>query len=330
MGAGDDSTFFLYGMGERPEALTLGSLVLEKYWQPMIARHYTHELMSEDVLREHAYTSDVTNAVFHGHSRLTPSIGLEGGDIAHLSLAYNKDLERIVIAEKGTRVLLKDPEQFLTKNVLSNATAQEKLKLWLSAAYSAYVLNFKFARRPKVWLLTGLYVLEGARTVVSRGSSSKVSAGVSSAIIGAVSGVPVGGSVSLGVGSTWEMAMQVAEPHVWAAQYRMVDARFIKAGKGEDVKLPVSMGLYRDVMSVNTARGGEGRSVELGLGKEQWQPERRQTEEDEDEDDDDDDEEEGDPGVIEDDQEGLEVEEYEKRLEQAIGLFEKAPKHFLH
>ncbi|KAJ5723746.1 hypothetical protein N7488_001781 [Penicillium malachiteum] len=330
MGAGDDSTFFLYGMGERPEALTLGSLVLEKYWQPMIARHYTHELMSDDVLREHAYTSDVTNAVFHGHSRLTPSIGLEGGDIAHLSLAYNKDLERIVIAEKGTRALLKDPEQFLTKNVLSNATAQEKLKLWLSAAYSAYVLNFKFARRPKVWLLTGLYVLEGARTVVSRGSSSKVSAGVSSAIIGAVSGVPVGGSVSLGVGSTWEMAMQVAEPHVWAAQYRMVDARFIKAGKG-DVKLPVSMGLYRDVMSVNTARGGEGRSVELGLGKEQWQFERRQTEEeDEDEDDDDDDDDESESGVIEDDQEGLEVEEYEKRLEQAIGLFEKAPKHFLH
>lgn len=45
MGAADDSSFFLYGMGERPEALTLGSLVLEKYWQPMIARHYTHELL---------------------------------------------------------------------------------------------------------------------------------------------------------------------------------------------------------------------------------------------------------------------------------------------
>lgn len=40
-----DDSFFLYGMGERPEALTLGSLVLEKYWQPMNARHYTHELL---------------------------------------------------------------------------------------------------------------------------------------------------------------------------------------------------------------------------------------------------------------------------------------------
>lgn len=45
MGAGDDTSFYLYGVGERPEALTLGSLVLEKYWQPMNARHYTHDLL---------------------------------------------------------------------------------------------------------------------------------------------------------------------------------------------------------------------------------------------------------------------------------------------
>ena len=63
---------------------------------------------SGDALREHAYTTDVTNAVFHGASRITPGIGLEGGDIAHLNLAYSKDLERIVVAERGTRSLLKE------------------------------------------------------------------------------------------------------------------------------------------------------------------------------------------------------------------------------
>jgi hypothetical protein len=42
---GDEDSFFLYSVGEQPEALTLGSLVLEKYWQPLIARHYTHEHM---------------------------------------------------------------------------------------------------------------------------------------------------------------------------------------------------------------------------------------------------------------------------------------------
>ncbi|KAJ5649782.1 uncharacterized protein N7484_003505 [Penicillium longicatenatum] len=312
-----DDSFFLYGMGERPEALTLGSLVLEKYWQPMSARHYTHELLSDDALREHAYITEITNAVFHGSSRLTPGIGLEAGDIVNLHLAYNKDLERIVTAERGTRVLLKDPETFLINHVLSNQTAQQKLKIWLSAAYSDFVMKFKFARRPKVWMLSGLYLLEDTRTVVSRGQSSKISAGVSSAIIGAVSGVPVGGSVSLGVGSEWEMAMQVAEPHVWAAQFRLLDAKFIKIRKGGmgEVSLPASMGLYRDIMSVNTARDGTGRGVELGLedGLEQ--------------------ELEGElhDGDVEekDEQEGLEIEEYEKQLEAAIKHFEKAPKHFL-
>ncbi|KAJ5191476.1 uncharacterized protein N7498_010461 [Penicillium cinerascens] len=78
------------------------------------------------------------------------------------------------------------------------------------------------------------------------------------------------------------------------------------------VKLPASMGLYRDVMSLNTARGGEGRSIGLGLeqeGKPEAKTERETS--------------------TEDDQKSLEVEEYEKRLEQAIKIFESAPKHFL-
>ena len=102
--------------------------------------------------------------------------------------------------------------------------------------------------------------------------------------------------------------MQVAEPHVWAAQFRLLDARFIKLGSGgiENVKLPVTMGLYRDVISVNTARGPDGRSIELGLDLDNQVAESQP-----------------------DDQDSEELAEYEKRLEQAIGIFEKAPKHFL-
>ncbi|KAJ5757759.1 uncharacterized protein N7511_006453 [Penicillium nucicola] len=313
-----DDSFYLYGVGEKPDALTLGSLILEKYWQPLIARHYTHEMLSlienvsDEALHHHTHSTEITNVKFHGTSRLSPGIGVDAGDIVNLNLAWKRELERIVIAEKGTRVILKDPEAFLTEQVLSNIQAQQKLKLWLSAASSAYVLNFKFARRPKVWLMTGMYVLEGARTIVSKDRSSKISAGISSALVGALSGVPVGGSVKLGEGTSWEMAMEVAEPHVWAAQFRLLDARFLKMGAGgvDGVKLPVSMGLYRDVMSVHTARGGEGRTVEVGLGPE------GELEGDGDED-------------LENDQDSLEMEEYEKRLEQAIGVFEKAPAHFL-
>lgn len=207
---------------------------------------------------------------------------------------------------------LNSPESFLTTNVLASPQAQQKLKLWLSAAQSSYMLNFKFARRPKVWLLTGLYLLEKTRTIVSKGQTADISAGVSSALVGALSGVPIGGSVSLGVGSSWEMAMEIADPHVWAAQFRLLDARFIKMGKGgvDSVKLPMTMGLYRDVTSLNGRRADIGveqvGQVELGL--------------------------EGDEGeeasVKEQDSE--ELEEYERALEKAMKAFEMAPKYMLH
>ncbi|KAL4976643.1 hypothetical protein BDW66DRAFT_134459, partial [Aspergillus desertorum] len=104
--------------------------------------------------------------------------------------------------------------------------------------------------------------------------------------------------------------MEIADPHVWAAQFRLLDARFIKMGKSgvDGVKLPVSMGLYRDVMSVNTARGGEGNSIELGLESEEGENGNRSSA---------------------DEQDSKELEEYERRLEQAIECFEMAPKHLL-
>jgi hypothetical protein len=124
MDASDDSSFYLYGVGERPEALTLGSLVLERYWEPLVARHYTHELLrlvpilwvkllpnffdSQEALQEYAYVSKVSNVIFHGRSRLTPAVSLSGGDIIDLTLAWNKDAERIVVAKKGARITLKE------------------------------------------------------------------------------------------------------------------------------------------------------------------------------------------------------------------------------
>ncbi|RLL98717.1 hypothetical protein CFD26_103868 [Aspergillus turcosus] len=307
----DDTSFYLYGIGEKPEALTLGSLVLERYWQPLIARHYTHPMLSPGTLLEHAHISNLTDVKLHGTSRLAPSVGVSAVDIVELALARNKDVDRMVIAKKGTRAVLKDPEQFLITSVLSNPKAQEKLKIWLSAARSDYVMKAKFARRPKIWLLTGLYLLEDTRTIVSRGQSAEVSTGVSASVIGALSSVPLGGSLSLGKGRSWEVSMEVAEQHVWAGQYRLLDAHFIRTGgDGVDgVKLPLSMGLYRDILSVNTVRGAGKDMVELEIMD--VKPGDAQLE-----------------GRVED-QDGEELRSYEKRLDEAIAMFEKAPVHFL-
>jgi hypothetical protein len=105
--------------------------------------------------------------------------------------------------------------------------------------------------------------------------------------------------------------MEISDPHVWAAQFRLLDARFIKMGKGgvDGVKLPMTMGLYRDVTSLNSRRAAKGDSeveqVELGLEGD-----------------------EGEEAYVED-QDSEELEEYERALEKAMKSFEMAPKYML-
>lgn len=78
------------------------------YWYHEFIASCTLTPHSEEVLNEHAYSTAVTDVVFHGRSRLSPGIGLDGGDIVKLNLAYNKDTERILVADRGTRSVLKE------------------------------------------------------------------------------------------------------------------------------------------------------------------------------------------------------------------------------
>ncbi|KAH8697814.1 hypothetical protein BGW36DRAFT_379524 [Talaromyces proteolyticus] len=303
----DESSFYLYGVGASPDALTLGSLVLEKYWEPLIARHYSHALLKDQDLEDNVWSSTLKNCIFYGRTRLTPDVGVSGFEIIDLRLAWQKDHERIVMAKSGRRMTLKDPEKFLHTHVLTNPQAQSSLKLWLSSARSQYVMNMKWARRPKIWLLTGLYILEGTRTVVRKSTSTKVEAGVNSALIGAVSSVPIGGSISLGMGDEWEMAMEMDEGHVWAAQYRLVDARYLLGRSGQKAGgLPV-IGLYKDILSVNMKRGGTADEVEVALSPASEAVDEEKDEKDEEA-----------------------YEEYEKKLEEAIRIFEDAPRMLLN
>lgn len=241
---------------------------------------------------------------------------------------------------------LHSPETFLTNHVLTTPKARAALKLWLSSARSDYVMNMRWARRPKIWFLTGLYLLSDARTIVRKSSSSSIDVGLSSAIVGALSGVPVGGSVSLGQGDAWEMTLGMEEEHVWAAQYRLIDAKYISASsssarRSEELALPPTMSLYKDILSMRNKRTAsqiarDGVDVDVQLGLEPFDavpvaapapgmdavpmnrtadvitlvPEEEQAD-------------------AEDEEDEASFEEYEKRLEEAIRIFEVAPPRFL-
>ena len=145
---------------------------------------------------------------------------------------------------------LESPADFLNTQVIQpGAKAEAKLKLWLSAANSDYMLRMKWLRKPTIWMCTGLYLLEGTRmfTVSSKGLNTSV--GLSAATIGTLAGVPLGGSIQISPDTSLEMGSVAEERLVWAAQYRKMEAKYIRLGDGEKATLPSILSLYQDVTS---------------------------------------------------------------------------------
>jgi hypothetical protein len=114
------------------------------------------------------------------------------------------------------------------------------------------------------------------------------------------------------------MQMEMDEQLVWAAQYRLLDARDIRMGA--DPSLPASMSLYKDILSVSAIRRTTREyvksdtaedGVQIGLQSEGTPTPGSAVESDKAEESDED------------------YEKYEKRLEEAIRIFEVAPPRFL-
>lgn len=106
------------------------------------------------------------------------------------------------------------------------------------------------------------------------------------------------------------MQMEMEDGHVWAAQYRLLDAKYLlgksgELGNGEEHREMMKMSLYKDILSVNTRRGaGEEEGAEVGLSPE--------TDEDQ-----------------EDEAQEKAYAEYMQKLEDTIRIFEKAPPRLL-
>jgi hypothetical protein len=151
---------------------------------------------------------------------------------------------------------LERPAEFLnTQVLLPGGEAEAKLKLWLSAANSDYVLRMKWLRKPTIWMCTGLYLLEGTKLFTVSRKDRKVSVGVSPLSIGILAGIPVGGSIKVSPETSFEMGSMSEERLVWAAQYRKLDVKHIKLKDGEEATLPNVLPLYPDITSDGVLRG---------------------------------------------------------------------------
>jgi hypothetical protein len=190
-----------------------------------------------------------------------------GRDTGGIERVYSLTLSA---ARKLMRAL-ESPADFLNTQVLQEGEKVEtKLKLWLSAANSDYMLRMKWLRKPTIWMCTGLYLLEGTRMFTVSSKNLNTSVGVSAATIGALAGVPIGGSVKINPDTSLKMEAIYQERLVWAAQYRKIDAKYIRLRDGEMPTLPNVLSLYQDVSSEGILRdeSDETNAVEIVVGGE--------------------------------------------------------------
>jgi hypothetical protein len=143
------------------------------------------------------------------------------------------------------------------------------LQVWLTAPLVKRITERYGIVKPVIWMLTGYYELKGTRCYEMKSSKPGILAGIASSTLAALTGVPVGGSIDLGSGTSMvEQGVGLDEPHIWAAQYRRLDVKYIMARSGQtEPHLPTSFGLLANV-SDGALRGYDGseiKSAQLAL-----------------------------------------------------------------
>ena len=163
------------------------------------------------------------------------------------------------------------PEHFLNAEVVRpGGKAEERLKLWLSAANSEFVLKMKWARKPTIWMCTGLYIFEGTKVFNVSHNKVSTSIGLDSGTVGALAGVPLGGSITINPETSLEVGSVSEDRLVWAAQYRKLAVKYSRLGNGEEAALPGVISLYPDITSDGTLRdeSDDSNIVHITIGEE--------------------------------------------------------------
>lgn len=130
-------------------------------------------------------------------------------------------------------------------------------------------------------MCTGLYLLERTKVFTISRHKINTSIGLDSTSIAALSGVPIGGSLTISPEASLEVGSVSEQRLVWAAQYRKLQAKYVKLDGGEETTLPRTLPLYPDVTSNGTLRdhSDELKAVQIEVGEE-GKDEHEETEED--------------------------------------------------
>jgi hypothetical protein len=165
------------------------------------------------------------------------------------------------------------PNSFLHEKVLTDPKARLWFETTLSVASYLKAIYKNIVASPKIWLLTGVYLMDDAKVFTLESKSDDNSVAVNIPIpeptgLAALLGVSPGASVSLGKRYTATAMTQILGGKVWAAQWTRVKAKYIPINKKcTGSQLLINQLQLLDVWSTGTSRGDGGQRsiVELEI-----------------------------------------------------------------
>jgi hypothetical protein len=120
-------------------------------------------------------------------------------------------------------------------------------------------------------MLTGQYILEHASSTTVLSKELGATVRLSSEAVAALTAVPIGFSFEVDEKTSLKVDMKLDEPHVWAAQWRLLDLKYLKVTGDSEAELPNTIA-FSDYVSVGQLRDStdfkNAFSVEVALDEE--------------------------------------------------------------
>ncbi|OAP60501.1 hypothetical protein AYL99_05503 [Fonsecaea erecta] len=229
----EETTYFCYTEGVDAQWLQLGSLAFD-YANPRTREPYVHS--SEKILQETPLraSADQRPTCYLAYER-GKSSNLGGGLKSLLEFDHSRAGRSysLVVGKDGSKVELNSPENYFMEVILPDAKANRWLRSHLSVFSRWDALKRRMDFRPKIWMLTGIYLITDAfyYTVRSRESSNATKVDIQipePTGLAELLDLKVNVHAQLSSNSVVTASGQILGKRVWAAQWQQVDARIIK------------------------------------------------------------------------------------------------------
>ena len=137
---------------------------------------------------------------------------------------------------------------FFSDKVIQSAEIRKKLAIWLTTSKSSYLFRRATFQKPKVYCITGVYELAGARSISSDSWNVSVDFKLEPLVLGAATGIPIGLEIGpFQNGKYLKASVIMPEKSIWLAQFHQLNVEYLQMAASGETPLPTRIDLRPDV-----------------------------------------------------------------------------------